>query len=104
MIWAALTAVRGFLAKLPWQIWAVLGAFVIVFLAYTAGKREGHAQCEAKHAEIAARAVATARKADGEALGTVKGTKDAVEAENAKARDAAKDSEDPLKDGLGALR
>lgn len=48
MIWAILTAVRGFLAKLPWQIWAILGALAVVFLAYSHGKGVGRDEVRAE--------------------------------------------------------
>ncbi len=99
-----LDTVTGFLPRLKIYA-AIAGAVVLIVLvarcdAYEDGKRAERA-AQAKAEAVAAQ---KARKADGEARRVVDEAKAGVAAENERAREAAKGSADPLKDGLEALR
>ena len=93
----------GILGK--WKLYAaILGALVATHgLAYCTGRDDGKDVERAAQAKADAKAAVKVRKADavaGQAVDTVKA---GVEADNQKARDAAAGSDDPLRDGLGAL-
>lgn len=62
------------------------------------------ANAEAAKARAVAQAIENARKADAVGVGKAQAGKAATEAGNDRARGAARDSDDPLRDGLGALR
>ena len=104
MIWTALAAAGGFLKRLPWQLYAALA---IVLVAWAWGNHrysQGYDASEAKHAAIAAQAVAQARKADSAAQTAVDAENTLTAAENAKAREAAAaNPDDPLKAAMDAL-
>lgn len=101
MIGKAFAAIVG-----RWQLsLAILGSILVCFgLSYCKGRSDGSAMVEARYAAARLEAVQRARKADAVGQGAADASKGAVEAENAKAREAAKDSADPLKSGLEALR
>ena len=84
---------------------AIAAALVAVVLiarcdAYNDGKRAERASQAVAERKAAERA----RKADADAGKAVDETRATVEAGNQRARDAAEGSDDPLRDGLGALR
>lgn len=104
MIFTFLAAARAFLAKVPWQLWAALA---IVIVAWAWGNRrysQGYAASEAKHAAIAAQAVAQARKADAAAQTTVDAGNALTGAENDAARKAGDADDDVLKGSMDNLR
>lgn len=89
---------------LPRYVWmiAAIVAGVVGFTLWLAGeKREAVAAAAAVASAVA---ITRARKADESAQRAARGKSDAVEAENRAARDAASDSDDPLKAGLDKLR
>ena len=88
-----------------WKLYAGVLALAVLAcgLAYCSGRSDGADRCEAKHAEIARKATEKARGADAAAGKASDATKGAIDAENDAARDAAKGSDDPLRDGLEAL-
>lgn len=104
MIVSALLAARAFLAKLPWQLWVVLAVLLTAWLWGNHRYSQGYAASEAKHAETARKAVTKARTADEAARGTVDAEKRSADATEARAREAAAGSDDPLKSGLEALK
>jgi hypothetical protein len=84
---------------------AIAAALVAVVMvarcdAYNDGKRAERASQAVAERKAAERA----RKADADAGKAVDETRATVEAGNQRARDAAEGSDDPLRDGLGALR
>jgi len=97
----------------PVKLYMTLGAFAVLLALlavqtvrieglwpFTDGLKEQLEDCE----NAANKVLPKVRKADGEARQVVDDTKAGVAAENERARDAAKDSDDPLRDGLEALR
>ena len=89
-----------------WKLYAAIaGALVLSHsLAYCEGRKDGKAAERATQAIVEAKAQETAREADAKAGEAVSQTKADVEAGNQRARDAAVGSDDPLRDGLGALK
>jgi hypothetical protein len=101
---AVLDRAVGFLPRLKLYA-AIAGALVLSHgLAYCEGRKDGKASERAAQAIVEAKAVEKARKADADAGQAVEATKADVEAGNQRARDAAAGSDDPLRDGLGALK
>lgn len=100
----------SFLRTLTLQGKLLAGAAVLLFLIaiaaslYFGGKRDGRASERAKQAEQATQAVTEARKADEAAHATVEAEKAFVDASEARAREAAAQSDDPLRAGLDSLR
>jgi hypothetical protein len=94
----------SFLGNLPKEVWYILGAVLLLWLAYTQGKSVGYAKRNAEYAEAARIAAEKARKGDKAARDTVDAVNATVEAENEAARNAAEGSDDPLADALEALR
>lgn len=66
--------------------------------------KSDYAEYRAKVAEAAHKAALKARKADAVARDTVEATKATVEGQNDAAREAAKGSDDPLRDAFKELR
>jgi hypothetical protein len=93
-----------FLRGIPWQVWAALGALLLLFVAYSQGKGAGVAQERARQAQIEAQAVKQARLADEAARQEVTKGQDDVRQSNERAREAANAGDDPLRDGLRSLR
>ena len=109
MIWATIKRIASgpvwqFLRGIPWQAYAALGALLVVFIAYNQGKGAGIAQERARQAQIEAQAVKRARTADDAARQEVTKGQDDVRTSNQRARDAAADSDDPLRAFLDSLR
>ena len=99
-----LDTVTGFLPRL--KIYAAIAAVwaLSLFLARCDAYEDGKRAERAAQAKIEAVAAQKARKADGESRQVVDEAKAGVAAENERAREASKDSADPLKDGLEALK
>lgn len=93
-----------FLSRIPWQVYAALGALLVVLFAYSQGKGAGIAQERARQAQIEAQAVKRARTADDAARQEVTKGQDDVRESNQRARDAANAGTDKLGDGLRSLR
>lgn len=104
MIWTALLSARAFLAKVPWQLWAAMAVLLTAWLWGNHRYSQGYAASEAKHAAIAAQAVAQARKADAAAQTTVDAGNALTGAENDAARNAGDASGDVLKGSMDNLR
>jgi hypothetical protein len=107
MLMTILATAGGFLKRVPWPIYAALAVLLASWAWGNHRYHQGEAAVEAKYARAAAQAVAQARKADAVGTETAQAGKDATEAGNAKAREAAAASDDPLKaamDSLGAKR
>lgn len=94
----------GLLKSVPREVWYIAAAVLAIWLYGNARYNAGYEKRSAEYAEMAAKAVIQAREADEVARDTVEASKGAVEAGNDRARDAAKDSDDPLADGLRELR
>lgn len=105
---AAIQTVFGktwsFLKSIPREVWYIFVA--ALFLWWFAGVQydRGYDKREAEYAEAARLAAEHARKADTAAGETVTRTTEEVEQGNAKARDAADGSDDPLRSALDSLR
>jgi hypothetical protein len=96
---------RAFLAKVPWQAYAIAGALLLAFLWGNHRYSQGYAASEAKHAAIAAQAVTDARKADAAGMETAQAGKALSGAEIERGRDAAaKATDDPWKSATEAMR
>lgn len=104
MIWTALATVGNVARKVPWQVWAVLGILVTAWVWGNHRYDAGYDARSEEYRQAALEAVQKARKADAVGQGAADASKGAVEARNAKAREAAQGSDDPLRDGLEALR
>ena len=108
MTWLAIKLFLGkglsFLGNLPKEVWYILGAVLLLWLAYTQGKSAGYAERNAEYAEAARIAAEKARKGDEAARDTVDAVNATVEAENEAARNAAEGSDDPLADALETFR
>lgn len=104
MIFTFLTAARAFLARIPWQAWLFLAVIVTAWLYGNHRYSQGYAASEAKHAAIAAQAVAQAGKADAAAQTTVDAGNALTGAENDAARKAGDASDDRLKGTMDSLR
>jgi hypothetical protein len=105
MIWAALTAFGGFLKRVPWPIYAALAIILACWAWGNHRYAQGYAASEAKHAAIAAQAVAQARKADAAGMETAQAGKALSGAEIERGRDAAaKATDDPWGDAVEAMR
>lgn len=98
-----LDTVTGFLPRL--KIYAAIAALWALTLAvsYCTGRGDGKDAERAAQARVEAIAAQKARKADEQARQVVDEARAGVAAENERAREAAKDSDDPLRDGLRAL-
>ena len=99
----ALSVGTGILGK--WKLWGAIAALwaLSIVLARCDAYDDGRDAERAAQAVAVAKAQAEAREADAQAGKAVDAVKAGVEAENQKARDAAAVSDDPLRDGLGAL-
>lgn len=88
-----------------WKLYAAIAGAVALALtvAYCTGRSDGKDAERAAQAKAEAIALEKARKADVEAGQVVDEVKAGVAAENERARDAAKDSDDPLKSAMDAL-
>lgn len=105
MIWAFFTAIGGFLKRVPWQAWLVLAVLLTAILWGNHRYAQGYAASEAKHAAIAAQAVAQARKADAAGMDTAAQGKALSGAEIERGRDAAaKSTDDPWLKATEAMR
>lgn len=102
MTW--LLAIPGLLKRVPWPVYALVGGLLAAVLWGNHRYAQGYDASEAKHARAAAQAVAQARKADAVGVGAAQAGNDAVARSNQAARDAAAGSDDPLADGLRALK
>ena len=102
-LFTAWAATKGFLKSIPRDVWYILGALALVWIVFQHGKSVGYAKCKAEYAEAARKAAEKAREADAEAGKVIDSEKGKTDEENQRARDAARGSEDPLKDGLGAI-
>lgn len=104
MIWAALTVAGKWLKMVPREVWYALAAAALLWWidhrAYDRGYQARTAEYEAE----ARKAVERARVADQAAGDTVDETRTEVEQGNEDARNAARDSDDPLRAGLDRLR
>lgn len=103
MIALGLARVMGFLRAVPWQAWLVLAVLLTAWLWGNHRYSQGYAASEAKHAAIATRAIARARKADAAAQATVDAGNTITAAQNDAARKAAAESDDPLRAALDSL-
>lgn len=56
-----------FMKSIPWQVWAGVGAILLLGLSYCAGERAGYSKRLAEEAAISAQAIEDARKADDNA-------------------------------------
>lgn len=79
MIWALLTTARGFLAKIPWQVWLVLAVLLSAWLwgnhRYDQGVDRERGRWEAAAAKAKARANAsTITAAERRATDTIRNT------------------------------
>ena len=104
MIYGFLLSARAFLARVPWQLWAALAIVVACGLWGNHRYSQGYAASEAKHAAIAAQAVADARKADAAGMETAQAGKTLSGAEIEKGREAAAKADDPWKAATEAMR
>ena len=104
MLDRAVSIGTGILGK--WKLYAAIaGALVMSHgLAYCTGRDDGKASERAAMAIVEAKAAVKAREADAKAGAAVDAAKADVEAGNERARDAAAGSDDPLREGLGALK
>lgn len=98
MIWALLTTVRGFLAKIPWQVWLVLAVLLSAWLwgnhRYDQGVDRERGRWEAAAAEAKARANAsTITAAERRSTDTIRNT----EAERARTDAIAANPDDPYR-------
>lgn len=85
-----------------------LGVLLLILVVgglwlYLSGRSDGKAGEELKQARAATKVVTDARQADEAALGTVEAEKRSADATEARAREAAAGSDDPLRDGLKEL-
>lgn len=94
----------GLLGKVPWQVWLVAAVLLTGFLWGNHRYGEGVEDTEAKYAAARAQAVEKARSADAVGVDAAQAGKASVEVGNEAAREAARGSGDPLRDGLEALR
>lgn len=104
-LWAlsAFGSIRKLAAKIPWQVWAAIGAALLILWFGQMRYSDGVSDERERWVELAQKAEKRADKASTAATVTVQGTKARVEAENQAAIDAAKDSDDPLADTLRNL-
>lgn len=93
-----------FLGKVPREVWYGIAAIIAFFVITSHYEQRGYDKRSAEYAEIARQAAVKANKADTAATATVTNETASVADSNAKAREAAEGSDDPLADGLGALR
>lgn len=103
MIGMFLLKLNALAKAVPWQVWLVLAVLLTAWLWGNSRYNDGVEDTHAEYARAAAQAVENARKADAAGVGKAEAGKDAVEASNAKAREAARGSADPLKAGLDAI-
>lgn len=94
----------GFTPKFWLAVCAALALFAGVQTLRLSWAHTEIAKAERDKARTVAEAVAQARKADAVGVGAADAVQGAVEAGNDRARDAARGSDDPLRDGLEALR
>lgn len=89
-----------------WQVSLAVLAVLLLALggAYLKGRSDGVKITEAKYAAIAAQALAQARKADEAAHAAVTAGNASVAASNEAAREAARNSDDPLAAALESIR
>lgn len=102
MTW--LLSARAFLAGVPKWVWgaAALVVAVIAFMVWLDGQKD--AAVRADRGASNAEAQSTAREADTSAHEAAQGKSEEVSDGNERAKAAAADSDDPLADGLRALR
>jgi hypothetical protein len=93
-----------FMRGIPWQVWAALGALLLLFIAYSQGKGAGVAQERAKQAQIERKAIERTRGADDAARQKVTKGQDDVRQSNERAREAASGSDDPLRSFADSVR
>lgn len=102
MTW--ILAARAFLSRVPWQIWLIAAALVSAWLwgnhRYSQGVHTERARWEA----IAAKAQAKSHTAGEAGIAKADNTKTEIEEGNTRAKEAARNSADPLRDGLNSLR
>lgn len=103
MIGMFLLKLNALAKAVPWQVWALLFALAVAWLWGNSRYNDGVDDTRAEYARAAAQAVENARKADAAGVGKADAGKTAVEVGNAKAREAARGSADPLKAGLDAI-
>ncbi len=75
---------------------------IVGFMFWLHGREK--AAVEADRAKVAAKVLETSRRADAAAQATTAAIQSKVETTNEQARDAARNSDDPLRDGFGKLR
>lgn len=104
MIGTYLAAAFGIAKRIPREVWYLLGVALFLWwfsgIQYDRGYDKRTAEYETARLEV----IEKARKADAVGVSKAQAGKAATEAGNERAREAARDSEDPLRDGLGALR
>lgn len=98
----------GFLSGFTWKFWLIAIAIVLaaagaqtVRLSWAQAKI---AKMEAAQEKAARKAVERAREADDTAGQVSAGRKQQIEEGNERAKEAARNSDDPLRDGLNSLR
>lgn len=103
MIGTYLSAALGIAKRIPREVYYLLG--VGLFLWWFAGMQfdRGYGKRSDEYEAARLEAVQRAREADAEGISTAETVRNGVDAGNDRARDAARDSEDPLRDGLNTL-
>ena len=104
MIWTALATVGNVARKVRLWVYVAIAALVAIWLWGNSRYDAGYEARSEEYRQAALEAAQKARKADAVGQGAADASKGAVEAGNAKAREAAQGSDDPLRDGLEALR
>lgn len=98
------TKALGLLRAIPWQVWLVAAGLLTGWLYGNHRYGEGVEDTDAKYAVARAKTVEKARSADAVGVDTAQAGKASVEAKSEAAREAARDSDDPLRDAMEALR
>lgn len=104
MIMAWLLKGWGLLKQVPREVWYALAALAVIWFYGNQRFDAGYDKRDAEQAEIERKAAEKARQGDAAAGGAVETERGDIAASNERARDAAHDSDDPLRDGLNSLR
>lgn len=100
--------ILAFARSLTWRAWAALVAVALILTLavtiYQRGKHAGEVERRAEQAQQAAETAQRARKADVAAQDSLEREKALSGAEIARGREAARDSDDPWADAVGAMR